>query len=84
MPYMQFRRSGSVRPLDRDWHAQRQRAREQAFSSDLSFFSDKERIKYDLDTAQIDGSDNPRLFLWDRTLDILGTNGTDIRDMYDR
>jgi len=81
---MQFRRSPSARPLDADWHRQRQRAREQAFSSDLSFFSDTEIIKYGLDTAQIDGSENPQTWTWDRAIDLFGTNGTDVRELRDR
>lgn len=80
---MQFARSGDVKPTQAWWHRGRQRAREQAFDSSLSIFSDEEIIKLDLETAQIDGSDNPRTYLWNRTLDILGTNGTDVRDLYD-
>lgn len=82
---MQLRRSPGARPLDADWHRQRQRARERAYSSDLtSQFSDTEIIKYELGTAQIDGSDNPRTFTWDRPLDLFGINGTDVRDLEDR
>lgn len=82
-PCMQFRRSQSARVVDREWHERRHEAREQAFNSSLNIFSDKEKVKYDLDTAQIDGSDNPRTYLFNRTLDILGTNGTDVRDLYE-
>ena len=81
---MQFRRSNDVRAADSDWHRQRQRARESAFNSSLSIFSDEEIVKYDLDTARIDGSDNPRLFMWHRTIDLFGTNGTDIRELRNR
>jgi hypothetical protein len=82
---MQFRRSPSARPLDRDWHKGRIRARKTAYNSDLeSFFSDTEIIKYDLDTANIDGSDNPRLFTWRRAIDIFGINGTDVRQLHNR
>jgi len=80
---MQFRRSAGAKPIDSEWHRQRQRAREQAFNSSLSIFSDTEITKYDLDTAQIDGSDNPRTFTFDRPLDMFGINGTDVRDMED-
>lgn len=81
---MQFRRSPGARPLDADWHQQRQRAREQAYSSDLQAqFSDSEIVKYELDTAQIDGSDNPRLYMMQRAIDLLGINGTDVRDLRD-
>ena len=81
---MQFRRSNDVRAADRDWQLSRQRARESAFNSSLSIFSDEEIVKYDLDTARIDGSDNPRLFMWQRTIDLFGTNGTDIRELRNR
>ena len=81
---MQFRRSNDVRAADRDWHLSRQRARESAFNSSLSIFSDEEIVKYDLDTARIDGSDNPRMFMWQRTIDLFGTNGTDIRELRNR
>jgi len=82
---MQFARSDGMKPTQEWWHRGRQRAREQAFSSDLeSFFSDSEIIKYNLDTAQIDGSDNPRTFTFDRPLDKFGINGTDVRELSDR
>jgi len=74
-----------MKPTQEWWHRGRQREREQAFSSDLeSFFSDTEIVKFDLDTAQVDGSDNPRVFMWNRTLDLFGINGTDVRDLKDR
>jgi len=82
---MQFARSGGAKPTQEWWHRGRQRAREQAYSSDLeSFFSDTEIVKFDLDTAQVDGSDNPRVFMWNRTLDLFGINGTDVRTLKDR
>lgn len=81
---MQFRRSNDVRAIDADYHLGRQRAREQAYNSSLAMFSDKERVKYDLETARIDGSDNPRLFTWRRAIDVFGTNGTDIRELRNR
>lgn len=82
---MQFRRSPGVRAIDAEWHEERQRAREQAYNSDLSaFFSDVEIIKYNLETAQIDGSDNPQTYTINRPIDIWGVNGTDIRDLKDR
>jgi hypothetical protein len=73
-----------VRPIDREWHEQRQRAREQAFNSSLDIFSDEEIVKYELEAARIDGSDNPRTYILNRTLDLFGTNGTDIRELRDR
>ncbi len=82
---MQFRRSPSARPLDRDWHKEREAARKRAYNSDLeSQFSDTEIIKYNLETAQIDGSDNPRLYMWRRAIDLFGINGMDIRELRDR
>ncbi|UBF23323.1 hypothetical protein M1M40_gp45 [Halorubrum tailed virus 29] len=82
---MQLRRSPGARAVDADWHEQRQRAREQAYSGDLDgFFSDTEIIKYDLETAQITGEDNPRLYIFNRTLDVFGVNGTDVRNLRDR
>jgi hypothetical protein len=81
---MQFRRSEGAKPIDNEWHRQRQRAREQAFNSSLDIFSDTEITKYDLDTAQIDGSDNPRTYTFDRPLDKFGINGTDVRNLEDR
>jgi hypothetical protein len=82
---MQFARSGGAKPTQEWWHRGRQDARERAFNSDLeSQFSDTEIVKFDLDTAQIDGSDNPRLFMFNRTLDLFGINGTDVRELKDR
>ena len=82
---MQLRRSPGARPLDREWHQQRQRAREQAYSGDLdAFFSNTEIIKYNLETAQITGEDNPRMYLFRRTIDLFGINGTDVRNLRDR
>lgn len=81
---MQFRRSPSARSLDSDWHRGRQRAREVAYNSSLDMFSDTEIIKYNLDTAQIDGSENPRTWTWRRAIDIFGINGTDVRNLRDR
>lgn len=81
---MQFRRSPSARVVDREWHERRQEAREHAFNSSLNIFSDEEILKYDLDTARIDGSDNPRTYLMQRTIDVFGMNGTDIRTLRNR
>lgn len=79
---MQFARSPSARAIDSRWHKNRQRAREQATNGNLElFFSDEEIIKYDLETARIDGSDNPRTYTVDRPIDIFGVNGTDVRDL---
>jgi len=81
---MQFARSPSVVASQAWWHEGRQDARERAFTSDLtSQFSNTEIIKFGLETAQIDGSDNPQTWTWDRGIDLLGTNGTDVRDLKD-
>jgi len=50
----------------------------------LDVFSDEERVKYDLETARIDGSDNPQTFRVDRPFDFLGLNGLDIRELRNR
>lgn len=82
---MQLRRSPGARAIDADWHRRRQQAREQAYNSDLdTFFSDSEIVKYNLDTAQIDGSDNPRTWIWNRAIDLFGVNGTDVRELRNR
>lgn len=81
---MQFRRSPSARPLDAEWHRERQRARESAFDSSLGIFSDTEIIKYGLQDARIDGSDNPLTWRWNRPLDLFGSNGIDVRTLEDR
>ena len=83
-PCMQFKRSDGAKPSQEWWHRGRQRARETAFNSSLELFSETETVKFDLDTAQIDGSDNPQLWIWNRALDVFGTNGTDVRTLRDR
>ena len=81
---MQFRRSNDVRVADSDWHKARQRARETAFNSSLNIFSEEEKVKYDLETARIDGSDNPQTYTVNRPIDLLGTNGLDLRTLFNR
>jgi len=81
---MQLRRSPDMRPVDSEWHRRRQEAREAAFNSSLDIFSDTEITKYELDTAQIDGSDNPRVWTWNRALDLFGINGTNVRELRNR
>lgn len=82
---MQFRRSPSVRAIDSQWHKERQRAREVAANGNLDvWFSDAEQVKYNLDTARIDGSDHPRNFKFVPVLDVLGISGTDVREMHNR
>lgn len=79
---VQFRESPSSKVTDEEWHRFRQRARKTAFSIDQ--FSDEEVTRFDLETAQIDGSDNPRSFTINRPIDLLGMNGIDLRDLRDR
>jgi len=82
---VQFGRSPSARPVDREWHRNRQRAREQAYNGDLiSQFSPEEIVKYELDTARITGEENPRMYLFNRAYDLFGQNGTDIRKLRNR
>jgi hypothetical protein len=82
---VQLRRSPSARAADADWHKSRQEAREVAYSSDLdTFFSEEEIVKYNLDTARVTGRENPRLYIFRRTLDVFGINGTDIRELRNR
>jgi hypothetical protein len=82
---MQMRRSPGARPLDREWHENRQRARETATNGTLElFFSDTEIIKYELETARITGAENPRVYTFRRAIDIFGVNGTDVRELRDR
>ena len=82
---MQFGRSPGARPVDREWHLNRIRAREQAYNGDLtSQFSPEEIVKYELDTARITGEENPRMYLFNRAYDLFGQNGTDIRELRNR
>jgi hypothetical protein len=74
-----FRRSESGKKIDEEWHEVRQAARVGTFS--LDEWAAQDITRYDLDTAQIDGSDNPRTFTWDRDIDILDSNGTDVRTL---
>jgi hypothetical protein len=82
---MQFARSPGAKPTQAWWHEGRQDARERAFSGDLTAqFSDTEIIKFDLETAQITGAENPRLWKMMPVYDILGISGTDVRPLRDR
>jgi len=82
---MQFSRSPDARPVDSDWHRGRQAARETAYNGNLDlFFSDEEQIRYELDTAQITGASNPQTYTVNRPIDLLGTNGLDLRELFNR
>jgi len=74
-----FTRSESGKHVSEEWHQQRQRAREIGFS--LDEFSDEEITKYDLDTADITGKDNPRTYMFSTAIDIFGVNGLDVRSL---
>jgi hypothetical protein len=76
------RRTNSGAHISEDWHRFREEARRSTFS--LAEFSDEDIEKYDLDDARIDGSDNPRSYTYNRKIDSLGSNGTDIRTLPDR
>ncbi len=77
-----FAQSEGTKRLSEDWHRFRQRARETATSE--KEFSESDQVRYDLDTARIDGSEYGPNFKYDRPLDLLGENGTDVRDLENR
>lgn len=79
---MQFSRSPSAKRIDSRWHKARIDARHEAFS--VNEFSDSEIARYDLDTARITGQDNPRSYTVNRPIDLLGTNGIDLRTLFNR
>lgn len=61
-----FKRENGQRPVDGDWHAGRENARRTAFS--LAEFSEQEIERLDLETAGVNGEDNPRSYEWKRPL----------------
>lgn len=61
----------------RKWYDRRQEARETAMSEEE--FGPIERDKFDLDTARIDGTDNPESYRLDPYGD--GQNEVDYRDV---
>lgn len=75
-------RRNDGRFVDREYHTFRINARRTAFSPDL--FAQSDFIRFDLDTAGITGEDNPRTYIWDRTVDLLDVNGYDVRQGDDR
>ena len=77
-----FARSEHIKALDKRWHEFRQRARETATSEEQ--FADVDRVRFDLDTARIDGKEFAGNFEYNRPIDILGENGTDVRELDDR
>lgn len=57
---MQHHRDSTGSPVWAEWHKQREKARRE--SMDVSEYTAGEIEAYDLDTARIDGSDNPDTF----------------------
>lgn len=76
---MKFRESDSGRKIDTEWHRFREDARTTAFS--LAEFGDIAIQRYDLQTARIDGSGNPRTYKLDPAIGTLGMAGVDIRKL---
>ena len=64
--------------VSREWHEFRENARRTAFN--VETFAQSDIIEYDLEGAGITGKDNPRTYIWDRSIDILDVNGYDVRD----
>jgi len=79
---MPFARSPGLKKADSRWHNRRIQARKEAFSIDE--FSQEDIVRYDLDTARITGSENPRSYLVNPSIDILGEAGIDIRTLDNR
>jgi len=79
---MMFKRGESAKPVWTDWHEFRENARKTAYSEDE--FGEVDKVKYDLDTADITGRDNPRTYELHPAIDVLGVSGTDIRTLDDR
>lgn len=80
---MPFARSENLKPIDSRWHEFRQNARETAFS--IEQFGPIERERYDLDTAEITGAENPRTYTTEDPLEVgTGAEQFDVRDLVDR
>jgi GH25 family lysozyme M1 (1,4-beta-N-acetylmuramidase) len=79
---MMFPESASAKPVDKRFHRFRQDARTSSFS--IGAYSDNDIERYNLETAQITGEDNPRTYLFMRNLDTLGETGVDIRSLKNR
>ena len=77
-----FDRSENAKAVNSKWHLFRINARRTANSPEE--FSDSDQVEYDLDTARITGADNSENFTYDKAVDILGENGTDVRELEDR
>ncbi len=73
-----FKQSNDSKKIRKDWHTFRENARQTAFGPEE--FAPSDRIEYDLDDAGITGEDNDRTYTYDRPVDILGENGTDVRE----
>ena len=81
---MMFRQATGAKPVDEEWHEKRETARRTTFS--LAEWSQEEITRWDLDTADITGRDNPRTYRVDRPVDGPGQvkNGTDVRTLDNR
>ena len=79
---MHFKRSEGAKAVDRDFHRSRERARQTGFN--VGMFGDSEIVQYNLETARINGSDNPHTYRVSRAIQFLGVNGVDVRDLRDR
>lgn len=76
---MMHHRSNSGSPVWARWHEERERARRTSFSTEE--YDQIEIERYDLDTARIDGSDNPETFRTDPYgVDDARSNRRDIRN----
>jgi hypothetical protein len=79
---MHFKRSEGAKAVDREFHEFRQRARQTGFR--VNQFGDSEIVEYNLETARIDGKDNPFSYRVNRAIDFLSINGTDVRTLRNR
>ena len=82
---MLHHRDRSGRKVDTRWHEFRQQAREHSFSKEE--FAESSQIRYDLDTAGIDGGKyNTLTYLITRPIpaNLELKNGVDVRTLDDR
>jgi len=79
---MPFARSPGLKKADSRWHKRRIEARREGFS--LAEFSQEDIVRYDLETARITGSENPRTYRLNPDIDILDVGGIDVRDLHNR
>jgi len=75
---MKFRKNDG-KLLTAEYYLFRENARRTAFHEEN--FSDADREEFDLETAGITGEDNNDNYRFNRPVDTLGQNGTDVRDL---